>query len=449
MMDKKERTEEINFDGLIGPTHNFSGLAYGNIASLSSRFHVSSPKKAALQGLLKMRLIHKLGIKQAFIPPHERPNIESLRQYGYVGTDKQVLEKSAQDNPGLLLTCSSASAMWTANAATISPSADSGDSRVHITTANLAAQKHRSIEPSRTERFLKKIFSEQDCFTVHPLLENSGVFTDEGAANHMRLSSEHGSLGLEVFVYGRAGRQASGKPEKYPARQSLEASRAVAANHGLPDERTVYAQQNPYVIDQGVFHNDVIAASNENVFLIHEKALVDTDRVIDEIQKKFKKISDEPLHVIKVAEEELSVEQAVTTYFFNNQIVTLPDNTMALIAPEECREQAKDLIDSIIEGDNPVKQVHFVNLQESMLNGGGPACLRLRVVLTGRESSLVHPGFLLGDKYFDIMENWIKKHYRDRIHIDDLKDYKLLQESREALDELTQIFRMGSLYSFQ
>ena len=25
---------EVNFDGLVGPTHNYAGLSYGNVASL-------------------------------------------------------------------------------------------------------------------------------------------------------------------------------------------------------------------------------------------------------------------------------------------------------------------------------------------------------------------------------------------------------------------------------
>jgi len=149
---------EYNFDGLIGPTHNYSGLAHGNIASSKHRFAISSPQKAALEGLKKMKLLHGLGVKQGFILPQERPSFRTLYAYGFAGTDRQILEKVSRKNFPLLLACSSASAMWTANAATVSPSADTKDGRVHMTVANLVSKKHRSIEPPETARFLKTIF---------------------------------------------------------------------------------------------------------------------------------------------------------------------------------------------------------------------------------------------------------------------------------------------------
>ena len=74
------QAREYNFDGLIGPTHNFSGLASGNIASAKSRFSISHPKKAALQGLAKIKLLMNLGLPQGIIPPQERPNLTALRQ---------------------------------------------------------------------------------------------------------------------------------------------------------------------------------------------------------------------------------------------------------------------------------------------------------------------------------------------------------------------------------
>ncbi|MGA8031441.1 MAG: N-succinylarginine dihydrolase, partial [Casimicrobiaceae bacterium] len=44
----------MNFDGIPGPTHNYSGLAQGNLAAERNAQQVSNPREAALQGLEKM-----------------------------------------------------------------------------------------------------------------------------------------------------------------------------------------------------------------------------------------------------------------------------------------------------------------------------------------------------------------------------------------------------------
>lgn len=462
------KAREYNFDGLIGPTHNFSGLSFGNIASQESRHKISHPRAAALQGLKKMKLLHSLGVRQGFIPPHPRPGFQALRQSGFTGQDRQILEKVSRKNPQLLLTCSSASAMWTANAATVSPSSDTKDSRVHITPANLASQKHRAIESAETTSLLRIIFRDTNVFNHHAALACDDILFDEGAANHMRLGESHGDKGIEVFVFGKDRTET--QPTKiYSARQSLGASRANAGCHQLSTDALVFARQNPEVIDAGVFHNDVIAVGNENVLLYHERAFREKDIVIGDIRNKFMKLSEKNLHLIEITETQLSVQSAVQSYLFNSQIVTLADprqsrlrrtpqeaegrdrGTMALIAPEECRDggRIEAVISAIVDGDNPIHAVHFVDLKESMRNGGGPACLRLRVVLTQEEERGVHPGFILNNDGFVKIEQWITKHYREKLHINDLRDYSLIKESRAALDELTRMLGLGSIYDFQ
>ena len=272
--------QEYNFDGLIGPTHNFSGLALGNIASAKNRFLISHPKKAALQGLAKMKLLMDLGLKQGFIPPHERPHLAALRRdLGLKGSDHQILAKFRQRNFDTLRKYSSASAMWVANTATVSPSSDTADGRVHITPANLVSLKHRAIEANESTAFLKYIFRDNKFFAHHPPFENK--YFDEGAANHMRLSMEHGDKGLELFIYGKeTSKKKILAPKKYPARQSREASVAIATLHQLDPDQTAFLQQNPLVIDAGVFHNDVIAVSNEDVLFFHEKAFVNAEEII-------------------------------------------------------------------------------------------------------------------------------------------------------------------------
>ncbi len=123
---------EVNFDGLVGPTHNFGGLSAGNIKSLENAGRVSNPRAAALQGLAKMRLLMRLGVAQAVLPPHERPHIETLRRFGFCGSDAEVLQRAFKADPTLVVNAASASAMWAANAATASPGADTPDGRLHF-----------------------------------------------------------------------------------------------------------------------------------------------------------------------------------------------------------------------------------------------------------------------------------------------------------------------------
>src|SRR5450432_3967675 len=127
---------EFNFDGIVGPTHNYGGLAAGNIAATKNAGRRSNPRQAALQGLAKMSFVHGLGVGQAVLPPQERPSLSMLRRLGFTGRDEDVLARAAAwDHGHLLRNCSSASAMWTANAATVAPSADTDDGRVHLTPA--------------------------------------------------------------------------------------------------------------------------------------------------------------------------------------------------------------------------------------------------------------------------------------------------------------------------
>src|SRR4249920_4113644 len=172
---------EINFDGIPGPSHNYSGLAEGNLASEKHAHRVANPQAAALQGLAKMRALAARGYAQAVLPPHERPAVDALRALGFVGTDAAIIATAARDAPRLLAACSSAAAMWVANAATVSPSADTGDGRVHLTPANLVSYFHRSLEAATTTRVLRAIFADAKHFTVHDPLPAAPQLSDEGA----------------------------------------------------------------------------------------------------------------------------------------------------------------------------------------------------------------------------------------------------------------------------
>lgn len=440
------KATEANFDGLVGLTHHYAGLSFGNEASTRNQLQPSNPRLAAKQGLLKMKALADMGYVQGVIPPHERPNIAALRQLGFGGSDEQVLAAAGKNAPGLLSAVSSASAMWVANAATVSPSADSLDGRVHLTVANLNNKFHRAIEAPETAWLLRSIFRDDRHFAVHDALPQVAMFGDEGAANHNRLGDAYGERGVQLFVYGRDSSHEGKAPQRYPARQTREASEAVARLHQLSPESVLYAQQNPAVIDQGVFHNDVIAVSNQQMLFCHQHAFVNQPELLAQLRSRV------PGFVaLEVPENRVSVKDAVETYLFNSQLLSRPDGTMMLVLPEESRQHPgvwRYLCEQV-EADTPLKALKVFDLRESMYNGGGPACLRLRVVLTPQEQQAVNPAVLMNDRLFSMLNNWVDRHYRDRLTQADLVDPKLLREGRDALDELTKLLDLGNVYAFQ
>lgn len=435
---------EVNFDGLAGPTHHFGGLSYGNIASLDNQMTVSNPQAAALQGLEKMRLLASLGIKQGVIPPLPRPHIPTLQQLGFRGNERDILQAAWAEVPEIVLAAASSAGMWVANSATVTPSCDSADKRLQITPANLSSKFHRSIEAPMTARLLKQIFCSPHYFNHHAPLPSGSYFSDEGAANHTCLNDAHGKPGVHLFVYGRHSFLAdSTLPAKFPPRQTCEASQAIARLHQLNPEAVLFFQQSPEAIDAGVFHNDVIAVGNNNIFLYHEKAYLDSESVIAALQKTFDKVCGAKLLCIKVTENQVPLKEAASSYLFNSQLVTLPDGCMALIAPADCRQFPKVMafLDELINHKpSPIRQLHFLNLRESMRNGGGPACLRLRVTLTRQELDAVNPRFLFTEELYHSLKACVRQHYPSKIMPGDLGDFDLFKQSKKALQAVYQIF---------
>lgn len=436
---------EYNFDGLIGPTHNYAGLSFGNIASATHQHQPSQPRAAALQGLQKMKQLADLGIGQCVLPPLRRPRIELLRQLGFSGKrDFEIIEAAYRANPVLVAVCYSAANMWTANAATVSPSPDCDDDRLHLTPANLSSTLHRSLEGPSTTRVLRAIFSNNE-FVVHDPLPSAVGMSDEGAANHTRLCADFGAAGLEIFVFGiDSSDPANLCLTKFPARQTRLASEAVARRHQLHSENVLFWQQNPQAIDAGVFHNDVISVGNQNVLLVHELAFVDQPNGLKAAQEMYADRFGSSLHVIEFSSTDLPVKDAVRSYLFNSQLVTRPDGKMTMVCPIECEEieTAHRCTQRILAEKNPVEEVKFMNLRQSMNNGGGPACLRLRVVLTESQQTKIHQGIVLTDRLAKELESWIKTHYRETIVPDDLRDPKLIDESYAALESLAAILQL-------
>lgn len=440
---------EMNFDGLVGPSHNYAGLSHGNMASDKNKGRAANPRAAALQGLTKMRRLIDLGLPQGLLPPQERPYIPGLRALGYLGSDQAVLETAFRDSPALVANYSSASCMWTANAATVTPGTDSPDGRVHFTPANLTAMPHRALEDTQTHRTLSMIFANRERFMVHAPLAHTPLLGDEGAANHNRLCKSHGAAGLELFIYGRDA--LGGNPDlKFPARQTLQASEAVARLHGLPEANTAFHPQSATAINAGAFHNDVVCVSNETVLFFHEHAFDDPKVLEDAMVAKAQALGFRP-HFIMAPAADVPLQDVISSYLFNSQLVTLPDGKMALILPTQVEEtpSTKAFVDSVLTGDNPITQAHYLDLRQSMANGGGPACLRLRVVLDDAQQAAVHPGVVMTHDKIAVLEDWVRKHYREQLSGGDLGDPAFLDETRAALDELTQILDLPNLYDFQ
>ncbi|MFZ4605644.1 MAG: N-succinylarginine dihydrolase [Caulobacter sp.] len=441
------RALEANCDGLVGPTHSFAGLAPGNLASEINKGDPSNPRSAVLEGLGKMRLMADLGLPQFVLPPHERPDVGFLRAIGFSGTDAAVIETAAKQAPELLNTACSASPMWAANAATVTPSADAADGRVHFTPANLLTNLHRSLEGDQTTRALCRLFPDEARFAVHDPLPAAPHFADEGAANHVRLCADHGEAGVNLFVWGREAWESW--QGRFPARQTLQAFEAVARRHGATG--AVFARQARAAIETGVFHNDVVCVGAKTCLFFHEAAFEDSARVQADIRAaaagKF-----EP-QFVEIASADLPLGDAIRSYLFNSMLVSLPgEDRLTLIAPMETAEtpRAKDAVDRAIASNGPIGAVRYVDVRQSMRNGGGPACLRLRVALTNAELAAANPAQRFDAALHDRLTVWANSHYRDRLRPADLADPQLLVESRRALDELTGLLDLGGgFYPFQ
>ena len=434
---------ELQVDGLVGPTHNYAGLSSGNVASTSHGGAVSHPRAAALQGLEKMAFVASLGIEQAVMPPQPRPDLDMLRCLGIEGTDEQVLQRAHATDPTLLAQVSSASAMWTANAATVTPSPDAEDHRVHMTPANLRCKFHRAIEPPQTQRTLNAIFPDPSRFAIHDPLPAADQFGDEGAANHTRLATPSGTV--HFFVYGRTARDAGGPaPKRFPARQTLEASQAVARRHGVTS--TLFAQQHPDVIDAGVFHNDVISVGTAGTLLIHERALVNQSAVLDALHEKL----GDGFAALIVSNDALSVDEAIRTYLFNSQLLETPRG-LELVAPKavDASDAAQQVVDAWVAGPSPIVAAHTIDVRESMQNGGGPACLRLRVPLTQDELASVHPGVRWSASLHATLTRWVERWYPESLEPAALADPLLAVTCRDALASLTGELDLGAIYPFQ
>ena len=413
---------EINFDGIIGPSHNYAGLSLGNLASSRNAGHVSRPRAAALQGIDKMRANLGLGLVQGIFVPQPRPARAWLAD---LGTDIENADHAIAAN------AMSASAMWAANAATVSPAPDTADGKCHLTVANLKTMPHRSHEWPATLAQLRLAFA-SDSFAVHGPVPSA--FGDEGAANHMRLAPSHGEKGVEVFVYG-----VSGGP--FPARQHVEASKAIARLHRLDPAHTIFAAQSEEAIAAGAFHNDVVAVANGPVLFAHEKAFTDRDALVDELSAKLP-----GFELVEVPDSEVPLADAIRSYLFNAQLVTPPDGAMTLVAPTECRDtpSVAGWIERHLASNGAIRRVEFVDVRQSMANGGGPACLRLRVAC---DPASVDPRFLVDEAKLDRLAEVVSRCWPDEISSTEIQQPALVRDVEAARLSLLDTLDLSALAS--
>ncbi len=437
----KNLIREVNLDAMVGPTHHFGGLSFGNIASTTHEAVLSYPKMAALEGLKKMRYLSQLGILQAVLPPQPRPHFDILRQLGFQGSDQEVAKKAFQEDLFLFLQCSSSSFMWAANSATITASSDAADKKVHITPANLCSHLHRFCEATHTEILMRQIFHDARYFTVHPPLPSASDFSDEGAANQIRFSSSDSSKGLYLFVYGKSQKRERA-PKKYPARQAKEVFHAIIRRHALSYDQVVCVQQLPQAIDAGVFHNDVISTGHERFFICHERAFCNQKKVLVELNTKAKALFGTGLAIHLIREKDLSLSDAVRSYLFNSQICTTHEKAI-LLAPDECKHltASAHVLERLLK-KHIVDELHYVSLSESMKNGGGPACLRIRLPLHEKEIKAMHQGVFLNDAVYASLCDIVHTYYPEKLYLEQFLDPQFRTQCERAYQAIMHALKL-------
>lgn len=417
---------ELQVDGLPGPTHHFGGLSAGNLASLAHAGFSSRPRAAARQGLAKMRQVLALGVPQAWLPPLPRPDLALLRGAGFSGTDAEVLRAAATDPHQLHLATSSAF-MWTANCATVVPASDSADGRCHVIAANLVAMSHRAREGVPRAAQLRSLLANLDEVVVHDPLPALADLGDEGAANHSRVWAA-GAPAVHLFVYGRAGGER--QTTRLPARQTREAGAAVARLAALPDAQVMHVRQHPAAIDAGAFHNDVVMVGDGARVLLHAEAWADQAAVLAELRRRIP-----TLWVAEIASADLTLSEAVASYLFNSQLLTTPHGVV-LVAPAQAGEGRAGAVVRRLIDDGFITRVLFLDLGQSMANGGGPACLRLRMPISAQTLARLAPGMLLDAARITVLEGWVDRHYRETLTRDELADPRLIDEWQRAQADL-------------
>jgi succinylarginine dihydrolase len=162
------------------------------------------------------------------------------------------------------------------------------------------------------------------------------------------------------------------------------------------------------------------------VLFAHEKAFADRDRVASECERLFPDVQ-----LVEVPASEVPVADAVSSYLFNAQLVSPPDGETTLIVPSEARETASvwSWLQRHVAGNGPIRNLVVVDVRQSLANGGGPACLRLRVAA---DPATVDPRFLVDEAKLDRIAAVIEQSWPAEIHSSELQDPKVVAAIESA-----------------
>ncbi|WP_310474063.1 N-succinylarginine dihydrolase, partial [Sandarakinorhabdus sp.] len=188
----------------------------------------------------------------------------------------------------------------------------------------------------------------------------------------------------------------------------------------------LFVAQSQTAIDAGAFHNDVVAVANGNVLFAHEHAFADAAGLKADVARRMPDAI-----TIEVPDSAVSLEDSIKSYLFNSQLLTLPDGSMALVLPKEAEEtpSVKAYLAALVEGNGPIRAAHFVDVRESMQNGGGPACLRLRVAA---DPATVDPRFLLDEAKAARLERLVEHWWPETIGPADMANPDLWRQVKAA-----------------
>ena len=171
----------------------------------------------------------------------------------------------------------------------------------------------------------------------------------------------------------------------------------------------------------------------------HEQAFADKEGFYADLRRLLPEVE-----IVEVPADLVSLEDAVKSYLFNAQLVTLPEGGMALILPEEARETPRvwAWLEAMAAGNGPIRRLAIVDVRQSMANGGGPACLRLRVVA---DPATVDPRFLADEAKLDAVAAVIAEIWPETIAPCDLADPSLWARAAEARIALLDLLDLSEL----
>ncbi|RAP29456.1 hypothetical protein DID78_03615 [Candidatus Marinamargulisbacteria bacterium SCGC AG-343-D04] len=427
----------VFIDGLMGPSYHFGGLSLGNTWSETHFKEISFPKKAALEGLHKMFEVYSLGLHQYVLPPVRKDVSALFRSLGYDHFNSESLRELFSVNPYFVSSVFSSSSAWLANIGHVTPACDSFTHKMNVTPANLNYCFHRSCDVEGYRDLLSTLFENCHDVVLHRPITSS--FGDEGSANTVRLSASSGE-GFFLYVYGKTVDRTYS--HKYPARQSKEAFDILVKQHHV-SRKFVMVQQSQEAIDAGVFHNDVICFGLENLLIVHESAFENQEEVMSYVKELYEETFSEDLQVIVISREMMSLEEAVKSYFFNSQLLPLSDGGFHCFVSTHSRKySALEQVLQYIQSECSRFSYSYVECDESIKNGGGPACLRLGFVASEHDRKLLNDAFLLTQERYDFLYSFISRHYPDEMQFEQLRDYEFLCECREIVDSLFREFTL-------